>query len=437
VSRSSGWPESPLYIVVGLATSLTFSSVTLAQNPDAVDGITFEHRFSVDRSVAPTFTRPEVAELFSRGLLLRSEALRAAANNGDKPTSEADGRSGPLSRLLLAEPKGPAKVLRDLLNTPVKELVVSKAEAETDPPPAREQPDRPASQSISTIPARSAEPTSERPPPQDEITTPGSSAQITEPLQRPRNAERHDAPHETAPPSINNPMTQSDAVLERPGRPEAAQAQKQQDAQLESASPSASTPPGESAPEQREKAEVAQTPKGEQQTLPRPSKPAFTERPKLGVEAAGQPAAPEQPARGASRPVLKVTPIQRGEQGRKWIADRKSRAQRTKLGERDPERDRLIARGRALWYQHPGRTASGEMFNPDRLTAAHHTLPMRTRVRVVSDLNGRSVTVRINDRIPRKVKAVINLSRRSAKVIGFAAIDRVSLYRSVRGPQAK
>ena len=116
-------------------------------------------------------------------------------------------------------------------------------------------------------------------------------------------------------------------------------------------------------------------------------------------------------------------------------ADRKdSRAQRTKLGQRDPERtsDGLIARGRALWYQHPGRTASGEMFNPDRLTAAHHTLPMRTRVRVVSDLNGRSVTVRINDRIPRKVKAVINLSRRSAKVIGFAAIDRVSLYKLVQ-----
>ena len=309
MSRSSGWPESPLCIVVGLATSLTFSSVTLAQNPDAVDGITFEHRFSVDRSVAPTFTRPEVAELFSRGLLLRSEALRAATNNGDKPTSEA----GPLSRLLLAEPKGPAKVLRDLLNTPVKELVVSKAEAETDPPPAQEQPDRPASQSISTIPARSAEPTSERPPPQDEITTPGSSAQTTEPLQRPRNAERQDAPHETAPPSIDNPMRQSDAVLERPGRPEAAQALKQQDAQLESASPSASTPPGGSAPEQREKTGVAQTPKVEQQTLPRQLKPASTERPKIGMEAAGQPAAPEQPARGASRPVLKVTPIQRGE----------------------------------------------------------------------------------------------------------------------------
>jgi rare lipoprotein A len=185
---------------------------------------------------------------------------------------------------------------------------------------------------------------------------------------------------------------------------------------------------------------VAQTPKVEQQTLPRQLKPASTERPKIGMEAAGQPAAPEQPARGASRPVLTVTPIQRGEQGRKWKADRTdSRAQRTKLGQRDPERtsDRLIARGRALWYQHPGRTASGEMFNPDRLTAAHHTLPMRTRVHVVSDLNGRSVTVRINDRIPRKVKAVINLSRRSAKVIGFAAIDRVSLYRLMRGPHAK
>jgi rare lipoprotein A (peptidoglycan hydrolase) len=89
---------------------------------------------------------------------------------------------------------------------------------------------------------------------------------------------------------------------------------------------------------------------------------------------------------------------------------------------------RRIGSGRATWYQHPGRTASGEIFNPNRLTAAHHTLPFGTRVRVVHEPTGRSVEVRINDRIPRRTKAVIDLSRASARVIGLSGVARVSLY---------
>jgi len=84
--------------------------------------------------------------------------------------------------------------------------------------------------------------------------------------------------------------------------------------------------------------------------------------------------------------------------------------------------------GRATWYQHPGRTASGETFNPNRLTAAHRTLPFGTRVRVVHEATGRSVDVRITDRIPRKAKAVIDLSRASAKAIGMTGVARVFLY---------
>ena len=45
---------------------------------------------------------------------------------------------------------------------------------------------------------------------------------------------------------------------------------------------------------------------------------------------------------------------------------------------------RRIGAGRAAWYGHPGRTASGETFNPSRLTAAHRSLPFGTRVRVVN-----------------------------------------------------
>jgi rare lipoprotein A (peptidoglycan hydrolase) len=91
---------------------------------------------------------------------------------------------------------------------------------------------------------------------------------------------------------------------------------------------------------------------------------------------------------------------------------------------------RRIGAGRAAWYQHPGRTASGEIFDPNRLTAAHHTLPFGTRLRVVNEATGRSVVVRINDRIPRStVKIAIDLSRASARAIGLDDVGRVSLYR--------
>ena len=84
--------------------------------------------------------------------------------------------------------------------------------------------------------------------------------------------------------------------------------------------------------------------------------------------------------------------------------------------------------GRAVWYQHPGRTASGEVFNPNALTAAHPTLPLGTRVRVVNRRNGRSVVVRINDRAP-KASAAIDLSRGSARALGIESVGSVALYK--------
>ena len=89
---------------------------------------------------------------------------------------------------------------------------------------------------------------------------------------------------------------------------------------------------------------------------------------------------------------------------------------------------RRLANGRAAWYEHPGRTASGEKFDPNKLTAAHHTLPLGTRVQVVNKKTGRAVVVRINDRIPRRTKVMIDLSRASAKAIGLAEVGMVSLY---------
>lgn len=90
---------------------------------------------------------------------------------------------------------------------------------------------------------------------------------------------------------------------------------------------------------------------------------------------------------------------------------------------------RRIATGRAAWYQHPGRTASGEKFDPNGLTAAHKSLPLGTRLRVVNLRNQRSVVVRVNDRAPPKMKFVIDLSRGSARAIGITDVGPVALYK--------
>lgn len=74
--------------------------------------------------------------------------------------------------------------------------------------------------------------------------------------------------------------------------------------------------------------------------------------------------------------------------------------------------------GLASWYgaEFAGRrTANGERFNPDALTAAHRSLPFGTRVRVTDLETGRRVVVRINDRGPFKAKRVIDLSRGAAR----------------------
>jgi len=67
------------------------------------------------------------------------------------------------------------------------------------------------------------------------------------------------------------------------------------------------------------------------------------------------------------------------------------------------------------------RTASGESFDHNALTAAHKTLPFGTQVRVINLTNNRSVVVRVNDRGPMQKNRVIDLTRRAASALGFLA----------------
>lgn len=81
-----------------------------------------------------------------------------------------------------------------------------------------------------------------------------------------------------------------------------------------------------------------------------------------------------------------------------------------------------ILHGPASWYgaQFQGKpTASGEPFDPAKLTAAHKELPFGTEVRVTNQVNGKSVVVRINDRGPFVGKRIIDLSRGAAERIGL------------------
>ena len=80
--------------------------------------------------------------------------------------------------------------------------------------------------------------------------------------------------------------------------------------------------------------------------------------------------------------------------------------------------------GEASWYG-PGfygnRTASGEVFRPGTMTAAHRTLPFGTRVRVTNLWNGRKAVVRINDRGPFAGDRVIDLAHGAASELGLTS----------------
>ena len=78
--------------------------------------------------------------------------------------------------------------------------------------------------------------------------------------------------------------------------------------------------------------------------------------------------------------------------------------------------------GSASYYgsrHHGKRTASGEDFNQNGLTAAHRSLPFGSRVLVTNLANKRSVVVRINDRGPHTRGRLIDLSRAAAEKIGM------------------
>ncbi|MEK9685111.1 MAG: septal ring lytic transglycosylase RlpA family protein [Rhodospirillaceae bacterium] len=78
--------------------------------------------------------------------------------------------------------------------------------------------------------------------------------------------------------------------------------------------------------------------------------------------------------------------------------------------------------GIASWYGpnfHGRKTANGEIFDMNLVSAAHRTLPMPSIVRVTNLKNGRALRIRVNDRGPFAHGRIIDLSRRAAQLLGF------------------
>lgn len=81
-----------------------------------------------------------------------------------------------------------------------------------------------------------------------------------------------------------------------------------------------------------------------------------------------------------------------------------------------------LEKGIASWYGpkfHGKKTANGEIFDMNAVSAAHRTLPLPSIVRVTNLNNGRSLKLRINDRGPFAKNRIIDLSRRAAQLLGF------------------
>ena len=90
----------------------------------------------------------------------------------------------------------------------------------------------------------------------------------------------------------------------------------------------------------------------------------------------------------------------------------------------------FVQEGTASWYGpgfHGRKTASGEIFNTNELTAAHKTLPFHTLVKVTNLSNNKEVVVKINDRGPYVGGRIIDLSKAAKEEIGMDGLAQVRI----------
>ena len=120
-------------------------------------------------------------------------------------------------------------------------------------------------------------------------------------------------------------------------------------------------------------------------------------------------------------------PVVTQARGRRVVGKPYRIAGRWYVPHRDPAYNRT---GIASWYGidfHGRTTANGEIYDINRMTAAHTTLPLPSYVQVTNLENGRSMTLRVNDRGPFVDNRIIDVSARAAAALGFkhAGLARV------------
>jgi rare lipoprotein A len=96
--------------------------------------------------------------------------------------------------------------------------------------------------------------------------------------------------------------------------------------------------------------------------------------------------------------------------------------------------------GIASWYGkqfHGKRTANGEIFDMNLVSAAHKTLPLPSMVRVTNLRNGRSLNIRVNDRGPFARGRIIDLSRRAAQLLGFERAGTVPIRVEIMAAESR
>jgi rare lipoprotein A (peptidoglycan hydrolase) len=175
-------------------------------------------------------------------------------------------------------------------------------------------------------------------------------------------------------------------------------------------------PPVPPAPRQRRRI----TPAAPSASLPTPALDPFAQRetapadPQLQalIDSPAGDGVLEQPV--VAGPVPKLEPLAHHANRPYRLRGRKYRP----LTELQPFRQR----GVASWYGRPfhgRRTATGERFDMNAMTAAHPTLPLPSYVRVTNLQNGTSVIVRVNDRGPFAHDRVIDLSKEAARHLGI------------------
>jgi rare lipoprotein A len=116
--------------------------------------------------------------------------------------------------------------------------------------------------------------------------------------------------------------------------------------------------------------------------------------------------------------LVSILPLQAKDQV--TAKEKAGETKQTEISSNEDEQAGVLGIARYYAKRYNGRrTSSGTLYDPQKLTAAHPTLPLGTRVKVVNLANKRSVIVTVNDRCRKYRTPFIDLSRKAAQQLDF------------------